>query len=346
MTTRTGPEAAELAARSGTGPDERSSARVPGAVAEPDILCQDLVRIFSADGVEVQALQGLNLRVDPGELVAIVGASGSGKSTLLTILSGLDRPTGGSAVVAGTDLLTMGRRERVRYQRHTVGFVWQQTSRNLLPYLSAAENVAVPLALAGDLGARERRARVDALLELLEVGHVRDRRPDQMSGGEQQRTALAVAVANAPRVLLADEPTGELDEATSVEVLEAMRGVNAELGVTTLIVTHDPTVSDHVLRTVQIRDGRTSTEVLRRTEVDEHGSERHVAEEFAVLDRVGRLQLPPDFVASLDLRDRVRLALETDHVGVWPDGRGRPVTDDDGTRDDRGATPPREEGER
>ncbi|MCB7136530.1 ABC transporter ATP-binding protein [Cellulosimicrobium marinum] len=305
------------------------TASTPAPATEPDIRCQDLVRIFSADGIEVQALQGLNLRVDPGELVAVVGASGSGKSTLLTILSGLDRPTGGSAVVAGTDLLTMGRSERVRYQRHTVGFVWQQTSRNLLPYLTAAENVAVPLTLARDLGTRERRARADALLELLEIGHVRDRRPDQMSGGEQQRTALAVAVANSPRVLLADEPTGELDEATSVEVLEAMRGVNAELGVTTLIVTHDPTVSDHVLRTVQIRDGRTSTEVLRRTEVDEHGSERHVAEEFAVLDRVGRLQLPPDFVASLDLRDRVRLALETDHVGVWPDA---PRAQDEGSR--------------
>ena len=332
MTTRTGLDTPVAAV------DDAPAARAPGAVTEPDILCQDLVRIFSADGVEVQALQGLNLRVDPGELVAIVGASGSGKSTLLTILSGLDRPTGGSAVVAGTDLLTMGRRERVRYQRHTVGFVWQQTSRNLLPYLTAGENVAVPLALAGDLGARERRERVDALLELLEVGHVRDRRPDQMSGGEQQRTALAVAVASSPRVLLADEPTGELDEATSVEVLEAMRGVNAELVVTTLIVTHDPTVSDHVLRTVQIRDGRTSTEVLRRTEVDEHGSERHVAEEFAVLDRVGRLQLPPDFVSSLDLRDRVRLALEPDHVGVWPDGRGRTATDEgDGASRDEGS---------
>ncbi len=321
MTTWTGVDEPDAGMDLDARPASRGAARA--ASTEPDILCQDLVRIFSADGVEVQALQGLDLRIDPGELVAIVGASGSGKSTLLTILSGLDRPTGGSAVVAGTDLLTMGRRERVRYQRRTVGFVWQQTSRNLLPYLTAAENVAVPLTLAGDLSARDRQARVDGLLELLEIGHVRDRRPDQMSGGEQQRTALAVAVANAPRVLLADEPTGELDEATSVEVLEAMRGVNAELGVTTLIVTHDPTVSDHVLRTVQIRDGRTSTEVLRRTEVDEHGSERHVAEEFAVLDRVGRLQLPPDFVASLDLRDRVRLALETDHVGVWPDARGR-----------------------
>ncbi|WP_275005509.1 ABC transporter ATP-binding protein [Promicromonospora iranensis] len=292
------------------------------ASAEPagggEIRCGDLVRIFATDGVEVQALQGLTLSVDPGEIVAVVGASGSGKSTLLTILSGLDTPTGGSAVVAGTDLLTMGHAERVRYQRSTVGFVWQQTSRNLLPYLTASENVRLPLELAGTLPRRERSRRVQALLELLEVGHVAGRRPGEMSGGEQQRTAIAVAVANNPRVLLADEPTGELDEATSVEVLEALRGVNRETGVTTLIVTHDPTVSEHVARTVQIRDGRTSTETLRRTETDEHGQARHVSEEFAVLDRVGRLQLPQDFVHALDLRDRVRLALEPDHVGVWP----------------------------
>jgi ABC-type lipoprotein export system ATPase subunit len=284
-----------------------------------EILCRDLVRIFATDGVEVQALQGLNLTVEAGELVAVVGASGSGKSTLLNILSGLDTPTGGSAVVAGTDLLTMGRRERVHYQRSTVGFVWQQTSRNLLPYLTAAENVALPLELSGAGTRAERAARVGDLLELLDVGDVADRRPDRMSGGQQQRVAIAVAVANAPRVLLADEPTGELDEATSAEVLEALRWVNRATGVTTLIVTHDPAVSEHVARTVQIRDGRTSTEVLRRTEVDEHGAERHVAEEFAVLDRVGRLQLPPEFVEALDLRDRVRLALEPDHVQVRPD---------------------------
>ncbi|AEG43709.1 ABC transporter ATP-binding protein [Isoptericola variabilis] len=284
-----------------------------------EILCRDLVRIFATDGVEVQALQGLNLTVEQGELVAVVGASGSGKSTLLNILSGLDTPTGGSAVVAGTDLLTMGGRDRVRYQRHTVGFVWQQTSRNLLPYLTAAENVGLPLELAGAGTRGERAARVAELLELLDVVDVAERRPAQMSGGQQQRVAIAVAVANAPRVLLADEPTGELDEATSVEVLDALRSVNHATGVTTLVVTHDPAVSEHVARTVQIRDGRTSTEVLRRTEVDEHGAERHVAEEFAVLDRVGRLQLPPDFVEALDLRDRVRLALEPDHVQVRPD---------------------------
>ncbi|MDR6906774.1 ABC-type lipoprotein export system ATPase subunit [Agromyces sp. 3263] len=291
-------------------------------LAEPHILCTDLVRIFTADGVEVQALQGLNLRVGAGEMVAVVGASGSGKSTLLTILSGLDTATAGVARVAGHDLLSMRSRERVAYQRRTVGFVWQQTSRNLLPYLTAGENVALAMNVARTHRGAERARRVDELLELTGVGEARDRRPGELSGGQQQRVAIAVALANAPLVLLADEPTGELDEATSAAVLDAMRGVNDELGVTTLIVTHDPTVSDHVRRTVQIRDGRTSTEVLRSTRLDEHGAEQHVAEEFAVLDRVGRLQLPHEFVQRLDLRERVRLALEPDHVGVWPGHEG------------------------
>jgi len=291
-------------------------------LAEPHILCTDLVRIFTADGVEVQALQGLNLRVGAGEMVAVVGASGSGKSTLLTILSGLDTATAGVARVAGHDLLSMRSRERVAYQRRTVGFVWQQTSRNLLPYLTAGENVALAMNVARSHRGAERARRVDELLELTGVGEARDRRPAELSGGQQQRVAIAVALANSPLVLLADEPTGELDEATSAAVLEAMRGVNEELGVTTLIVTHDPTVSDHVRRTVQIRDGRTSTEVLRSTHVDEHGAEQHVAEEFAVLDRVGRLQLPHEFVQRLELRERVRLALEPDHVGVWPGHEG------------------------
>lgn len=284
-------------------------------MAAPHILCTDLVRIFVAQGVEVQALQGLNLRIERGELIAVVGASGSGKSTLLTILSGLDVPTAGSASVAGHDLLAMSGRERVRYRRHTVGFVWQQTSRNLLPYLTAAENLELAMSVAGT---RDRSPRIATLLDLLGVGHVHDRRPAAMSGGEQQRVAIAVALANEPEVLLADEPTGELDEANSASVLEVMRHVNDELGVTTLIVTHDPSVAAHVRRTVQIRDGRTSTEVLRRTEVDDEGREQHIAEEFAVLDRVGRLQLPSDYITSLGMKDRVRLALEEDRVEVYP----------------------------
>ena len=189
------------------------------------------------------------------------------------------------------------------------------------------------------LAGRERPStlaqRADGLLEMLGVGHCRDKRPGAMSGGEQQRVAIAVAVANSPQVLLADEPTGELDEATSADVLEMMRTVNAETGVTVLIVTHDPTVSEHVRRTVQIRDGRTATEVLRRRETDEHGAELHIAEEFAVLDKVGRMQLPQDFVSALELKDRVRLTLEDDHAGVWRDARQATPAEPEQKEDER-----------
>ncbi|GAA1342625.1 ABC transporter ATP-binding protein [Arthrobacter roseus] len=291
----------------------------------PDILCEDVVRIFRGDGIEVQALQGLNLRVERGEMIAVVGASGSGKSTLLTILSGLDVPSAGKAHVAGIDLLNMTRKQRVHYQRQTVGFIWQQTPRNLLPYLTAAENVELPMALAGR---KNTSGLVSDLLELTGVGYCRDRTPAQLSGGEQQRVSIAVAMANEPRIILADEPTGELDEATSADVLEAMRAVNQELDVTTLIVTHDPTVSEHVQRTVQIRDGRCSTETFRRSGVNDDGDEHLIAEEFAVIDKVGRLQLPQDFMSALNMKDRVRLGLEDDHVRVSPHNSTSKATKD------------------
>ncbi|MFI6477402.1 ABC transporter ATP-binding protein [Nonomuraea sp. NPDC050663] len=271
------------------------------------IVCDNLVRIYKTEGVEVVALQGLDLLIDKGELVAIVGASGSGKSTLLNVLSGLDIPTAGVAKVGGMDLLAMTARDRLRYRREVVGFIWQQTARNLLPYLTARENVELPLKLAG----RRRRAERSAyLLELLGVDYCADRKPDQMSGGEQQRVAIAVALANSPTLVLADEPTGELDSETSAEVFEALRKANKELGVTVVIVTHDPLVSEQVDRTIGIRDGRTSSETVR-------SSGGH-AQEYAVLDRVGRLQLPRDFTNALNMERRVRLELESDHIGVWP----------------------------
>ncbi len=290
----------------------------------PDILCRDLVRIYTAEGIEVQALQGVDLRVRRGELVAVIGASGSGKSTLLTILAGLDRATAGTAIVAGHDLLRMDRAERVRYQRDVVGFVWQQASRNLLPYLTAAENVAMVLSLASRSrsGPAGRRRRIGALLELLGVPHCADRTPPELSGGEQQRVAVAVALANSPQVLLADEPTGELDEASSSQVLSALRSVNEDLGVTTIIVTHDPAVAGHVRRTIHIQDGRIVTETMRRTEVGADGRVRHVAEEFTVVDRLGRMQIPPDAAMSLHLVNRVRLQQHPDHVTIRPEGPG------------------------
>ncbi|MDR8410419.1 ABC transporter ATP-binding protein [Nonomuraea sp. 3-1Str] len=274
------------------------------------IVCDNLVRIYKTEGVEVVALQGLDLLVDKGELVAVVGASGSGKSTLLNVLSGLDVPTAGVARVAGMDLLSMTAKDRLRYRREGGGFVWQQTARNLLPYLTARENAELPVRLAG----RRRRGRAMELLELLGVGDRAGRTPGELSGGEQQRVAIAVALANSPQLILADEPTGELDSDTSEEVFDALRKANRELGVTVVIVTHDPLVSEQVDRTIGIRDGRTSSETLRR----EGAEGQVVAEEYAVLDRVGRLQLPRDFMNALQMERRVRLELESDHIGVWP----------------------------
>ncbi|MFF1506068.1 ABC transporter ATP-binding protein [Streptomyces sp. NPDC058326] len=281
------------------------------------IACDRLVRIFTTDGVEVQALQGLDLLVKEGELMALVGASGSGKSTLMNILAGLDVPTAGAARVAGCDLLAMDGKERLRYRREVVGFVWQQTARNLLPYLTAAQNVALPMQLRGR--ARQKTQRAEELLAMLGIAEVRDRRPHQLSGGQQQRVAIAVALANNPSVLLADEPTGELDSATGEQVFAAFRRANDELGTTIVIVTHDQAVASEVRRTVAIRDGRTSSEVLRRTEVDEQGQESLVAREYAMLDRAGRLQLPAEYTQALGMEHRVALELEQDHIGVWPD---------------------------
>lgn len=287
------------------------------------ITCDRLVRIYTGDGIEVQALQGLDLVVTEGELTALVGASGSGKSTLMNILAGLDTPTAGSARVAGHDLGAMGARQQVAYRRSVVGFIWQQNTRNLLPYLTAAQNVAVPMRLAG-AGRRDTRKRAAELLGVLGVAGCADRMPSQMSGGEQQRTAIAVALANRPRVLFADEPTGELDTATAEETFGALQTANSELGVTVLVVTHDPAVSTMVRRVIAIRDGRTSTETLRHEITDEHGQLSEHAVEYAVLDRAGRLQLPRDMIEPLGMRDRVRLEALPGHIGVWPDDRPGP----------------------
>ncbi|MFI6144018.1 ABC transporter ATP-binding protein [Streptomyces sp. NPDC051109] len=290
--------------------------------ADTAIACDRLVRIFSADGVEVQALQGLELTVERGDLVALVGASGSGKSTLLNILAGLDVPTAGSATVEGFDLLGMSAKDRLRYRRDAVGFVWQQTARNLLPFLTAAQNIALPMQLRGrrGRGAADRQTeRVTRLLEALDIADLAHRRPAELSGGQQQRVAIAVAMANDPAVLLADEPTGELDSETGAAIFEAFRTVNRELGATVVIVTHDPLVAGEVRRTVAIRDGRTSSEVLRRTVTDEHGAESVSEREYVMLDRTGRVQLPHKFLEALGMEHRVAVDLAADHIEVRPD---------------------------
>ena len=303
-----------------------------GKDGELAIRCDNLVKIYKVADLEVVALQGLDLHVEPAEMIALVGASGSGKSTLMNILGGLDVPSAGKAIVAGHDLTRMDGRARTRYRRRVVGFVWQQTERNLLSHLSAAENVELPMLLDG-IDARQRRQRASLLMDLVGVPTARRHgHPGELSGGEQQRVAVAIALANQPPVLLADEPTGELDGATAAQLLTALRRVNTELRTTIVIVTHDPLVSDHVQRTIAIRDGRTSTETVHSGEAVWHGDRRAAAgsdgegatrgrtsEEFAVLDQAGRLQLPRAHVDALGLRRRVTLRLEADHIEIWPD---------------------------
>jgi ABC-type lipoprotein export system ATPase subunit len=277
------------------------------------IECDNLVKIYKIADLEVVALQGLDLIVEAGEMMALIGPSGSGKSSLMNILGGLDIPTAGRVRVGDYNLLEMTRREQTLYRRREVGFVWQQTARNLLPYLTARENAELPMALNG-ISRRERRARAEDLLERVGLGDRMDHRPDRLSGGEQQRVAIAVAMANRPSLLLADEPTGEVDSEAGELIFQVMRQLRDEFGVTIIIVTHDVQVANRVDRVVGMRDGRTSTEILRRRD----GDVLLADEEYAILDRAGRLQLPEAFIDALDMEDRVRLRLQEDRVEVFP----------------------------
>ena len=287
--------------------------------AELYITCQDLFKIYKVADLEVVALRGLDLAVDRGEVLAIVGASGSGKSTLLNILAGYDTPSAGKVSVGDRDLLRMGGREVESYRRDEVGFVWQQTSRNLFPYLSALENVALPMMLT-NTSPQDREERAENLLDLVGLADRAEHIPERLSGGEQQRVAIAVALANNPPLLLADEPTGELDDATASEVLDLFGTVNQELDTTIVIVTHDPEIAYKVGRVVMIRDGKTSTEIRRKREYTRRitGSvdTETPLEEYTLVDGAGRVQLPREFLEELKIHDRASVRLEDGKVTI------------------------------
>ena len=285
----------------------------------PYIVCSGLFKIYKAAGLEVVALRGLELNVLGGEIIAIVGASGSGKSTLLNILAGYDSPSAGTAKVGGYDLLNMTSKEVVQYRRHEVGFIWQETSRNLFPYLSSAENVELPMVLTG-VPASQRRERAEMLLGMVGLSHRFEHKPAQLSGGEQQRVAIAVSLANDPPLLLADEPTGELDDLTGQEILDLFNDVNQELGTTIVIVTHDPAVATSVGRAITIRDGRTSTETTRKISFERRvGGEATDTEEFLIVDSAGNVQIPRDMLEQLQIDRRVRASVRSGRVTLESD---------------------------
>ena len=292
---------------------------------EPFILCDGLVKIYKIAGLEQVALRELNITIEKGELMSIIGASGSGKTTLMNILGGLDRPSAGRVRVDGNDLLRMTDSQLNKYRREKVGFVWQQSTRNLISYLNAVENVMLPMTVAGL--AHDKRRRADELLDLVGLDQRKHHQLSELSGGEQQRVAIAVALANHPPLLLADEPTGEVDTMTAQLIYDTFRHLTREMGITTIIVSHDPAIAKQVDRVVAIRDGMLASETVRQARTNgangdggDEGAAGHngavgssglhdTFEELVVLDRAGRVHVPQEYLEQYQIKGRARLEL-------------------------------------
>jgi len=289
------------------------------------IVCENLVKIYKVDDDhEVMALQGLDLHIEKGELMGIIGNSGSGKSTLLNMLGGLDRPTAGQLTVDGNNLLRLSDKELVKYKLETVGFVWQNNARNLIPYLTVIENIELPMLLKG----KNKREHALELLEIVGMTHRMNSKLNMLSGGEQQRVAIAISLANQPSLLLADEPTGSVDVKTADMILDVFRKLNRTLGVTIVIVTHDTQLTRKMDRVVSIQDGKTSSEILKRSyasetdEIETNFANQEQAEdthvELTVIDRAGRLQLPREYLDSIGLEssNKLQVELEDDRIVI------------------------------
>lgn len=288
---------------------------------EPIIVCDSLVKIYKTDEVEVMALQGLELEVKRGEILSVIGKSGSGKSTLMNIIGGLERQTAGKIVVDGIDLSEMSERQMVQYRKKKIGFVWQKSSRNLYFYLTALENVEVAMNFTGISG-REKRKKAMHLLALTGIDHKKDSYPSQMSGGEQQRVAIAVALANEPDILLADEPTGAVDSKTSSMIQDLFRSLNKETGITIIIVTHDVKLANKVDRVVMISDGKISTEKVMKAQVREQIDsvedievDEFSHDEYSVMDKAHRVQLNTDMLEAAGIEgNKVKISVEGDKI--------------------------------
>jgi ABC-type lipoprotein export system ATPase subunit len=281
---------------------------------EPYVICRNLVKIYQVAGIEVFALQGLDMVIKKRELMAIIGASGSGKSTLLNILGGLDVPTGGKASVGKWNLDKLGSYESRKYKRQVVGFVWQNIARNLVPYLTALENVKLPMILNGTLDNRW----AEELLKAVGLEDRMNHRSLELSGGQQQRVAIAIAIANKPELLLADEPTGSLDHASGRTVLDVFSKVRDLYGITVIIVTHDMLLARSVDRYLRIRDGKITSEAVRKKVFHEEKAESELHDEFILLDSAGRMQIPEEYLGMLNIKNKVKIHVEDKKIIILP----------------------------
>lgn len=265
------------------------------------INCDGLVKIYETDDKKVMALEGLDLSVETGEMLAVIGKSGSGKSTLLNMIGGLETPTAGILTIDGKDISTYSEDEMVRYRRDKVGFVWQKSAKNLFPYLTVLQNVEAPMLFEKKNNKSTNKNYALELLKAVGMEEHKDKLPSQLSGGEQQRTAIAVALANKPDILLADEPTGAVDTKTADQIYELFHELNRKLGITIIIVTHDMALADRVDRTVLISDGKVSTEKLKE----------RPAMEYTVLDKAHRIKLTDEMLAAAGIdSNKVRIDVQ------------------------------------
>lgn len=292
--------------------DYEQDFKVPDDVV---VFCENLVKLYKIGDIEVMALQGLDLSVKNGEMIAIIGNSGSGKSTLMNIIGGLDRPTAGRIYVNGINLLKLDDNQMLQYMRETVGFVWQNTARNMIPYLNALDNVKLVMQMAGRIDSN----RANELLEIVGLAHRKKSKMHELSGGEQQRVAIAIGLANNPKILLADEPTGAVDTKTTAQLMSVFHRLNTEMGVTVIIVTHDRQLSHMVPRVVTISDGRIGTEFIRREEIDVNSDEMlnataghdtgsHV--EYGFIDGRRRLFIPEYYLSQAGLHEKCKVGIE------------------------------------
>ena len=271
------------------------------------IECENLIKIHKQGALEVVALQGLDFAMQQGEFISIVGRSGAGKSTLLKILAGLESPSAGKVSVADTDLADIAQSSLVDHYRTNVGFLWQDFTRNLLPYINAIQNVELPMLLAG-VGAKKRRSRA---FELLDATGLRSRafaKVHTMSGGEQQRLALCAALSLGPQLLLADEPTGELDTETSLEIYELLRMMSHDGGLSVLVVTHDVALAGRTDRVVRLVDGRMATQGIR-------GSSK-----LRAVDARGAVVLPRDMLLEAGIEDMAKVRLVDEGILIQREG--------------------------
>ena len=291
------------------------------------IVCENLVKIYKTRDMEVLALQGMDLEIKKGEFTAIIGNSGSGKSTFLNMIGGLDTPSAGKLFVDEKNLFTMKGSELEQYKKNIVGFVWQNNARNMFPYMTAVENIQLPMQFVNkktkkswEFSGSDKEKALE-LLELVGMSHRKNSVLNQLSGGEQQRIAIAIALANQPKVLLADEPTGAVDAKTSNYIFDVFRKLNEEREVTIVIVTHDVELAKKVNRVVRICDGKISQEQIRKQSYAEqlaHAEsfvEEHSHEEYAVLDKAGRIQLSKEFLEKIGVEGkRVKVEVMDDKI--------------------------------